>query len=70
LDHGLAVKRREILAAAQAGGVHVAVAMLDEALTQMEIMSPAVSAEVWDGYAAVRAARPTSAVNSVSTARD
>lgn len=57
MDRNLAAKRSEILAAAEASGTRGAVAMLAEALTQMEIMSPALSAEIWEGYAAVGAVR-------------
>ena len=52
----LAAARTAALAAAREGGLSVALAMLAESLGQMEAIAPAVSAEVWDAYAAVLAA--------------
>lgn len=49
----LPTARRSILAAASAGGLSLTLAMLEEALQQMDILGPAVSAEVWSEYAAV-----------------
>ena len=59
--------RRAILATANAGGLVVAVAMLAEALTQMEILGPTLSAEVWSAYAAVSAAQPAAAPDTSSS---
>jgi hypothetical protein len=63
----LSAARRTILADARAGGPPVAVAMLAEALRQLELLTPAVSAEVWSGYAAVRAVA-TAAVGDAAAA--
>lgn len=54
----LAAARTAALAAARDGGLPVALAMLTESLIQLEATAPAVSAEVWDAYAAVLAAAP------------
>jgi hypothetical protein len=54
----LASARTAALAAAGDGGLRVALAMLAESLIQLEATAPAVSAEVWDAYAAVLAAVP------------
>lgn len=55
---GLPAARMKILSTAGTGGCAVAVAMLAESLRQMETLSPAVSAEIWDCYAAVLNTQP------------
>ena len=57
----LGAARRLILGAAEDNGTQVAVAMLSEALEQLENLSPPLSAEVWDAYATVlrRASDPS-----------
>ena len=52
----LAAARHNISAAARQAGLDTAVAMLVEALSQMEALAPSLSAEVWSAYGAVLAA--------------
>lgn len=47
--------RATILAVAERGGLATALAMLAEAIDQLEGLAPGLSAEIWDSYSAILA---------------
>lgn len=54
----LAAAREVVVGAAASGGLAVAVAMVDAALSELERVAPRSDGQVWECYASVLSAQP------------